>query len=393
MTKQPTAKNNLTSAAILTLCNNCGPSNYGQMLQCYAMVKLFASLGTDPYVVLYRKKDEKDSLKHNFSLKNPIGRWLNTHYETYYKERNVESRSTRTMRFEQFIQDYIPHTTPCYTKDMVEYVTKDSNLLICGSDQIWQPLWFGSDHIWQLDFGTDVQRRIAYAPSGIFYEDESNSSVYQHMIPSIEKLDYVTLREEIGLKILSKYTDKPMRTAPDPTLLLSQEDWNSICAPQLIEGDYIFCYTLGIIRPYPYILRQLSEAVGIKKIIYIPTNLTPEGIPLKMESYPDVGPMEFLSLIRHARAVCTDSFHGTVFSILFEKPFYNLRRTQYDPLNPGKSERISNLLGQLGIPDRTVDNAGKLKHLNDKDFNYPAVREKLQNLRNFHISELKKILR
>ena len=390
MTKQPTAKNNLTSAAILTLCNNRGPTNYGQMLQCYAMVKLFASLGTDPYVVLYRKKGKKDILKHNFSPKNPMGRWLNTHYETYYKERNVEARSTRTLRFEQFIRDYIPHTTPCHTKNMVEYVTKDSNLLICGSDQIWNPLW--TDSVWQLDFGTDDQRRIAYAPSGIFYEDESNSSIYQHMIPSIEKLDYVTLREEIGLKILSKYTDKPMHTAPDPTLLLPQEDWNSLCAPRLIDEDYIFCYTLGAIQPYSYILYRLSEFFGVKKIVYIPSLIIAEGIPVRMHPYLDAGPMEFLSMIRHARAVCTDSFHGTVFSILYEKPFYNLPRAQHNARNLGGLERISNLLEQLEIPERTLESVGKLLYLNNKDLNYPAVYEKLYNLRNFHINELKKQL-
>lgn len=390
MTKQPNAKDNLKSAAILTLCDNRGPANYGQILQCYAMVRLFSILGTEPYVVLYRKKGEKDRLMHNFSLHNPIGRYFNTCYETYYKERIIEQGKTeRRMRFNEFIQNHIPHSTPCYTKDMVEHVTKNSPFLICGSDQIWNPLW--TDSVWQLDFGTSSQRRIAYAPSGIFHDDnETFNQAYKDMIPSIEKLDYVTLREESGLKILRKYTDKPMSTAPDPTLLLSSKDWDAVCSKRLIKDGYLFCYTLGSIRPYPYLLQQIAKASGAEKIVYIPSNQFSEGIPVRMEPYSDGGPSEFLSLIRHAKAVCTDSFHGAVFSILYGKSFYCLPRAQKTARNLGGSERISSLMSLLEIPDRTLDNLAKLQHLGDLD--YPAIYEKLNHLREYHMDKLKEQL-
>lgn len=389
MTKQPTAKNNLKSAAILTLCDNRGPANYGQILQCYAMVKLLSSLGTDPYVVLYRKKAEKDILNHNFSPKNPIGRYLNTRYEAYYREKIVEHGKTcRRERFNKFIRDYIPHSTPCYTKAMVEYVTRNSPFLICGSDQIWNPLW--TDSVWQLDFGTDKQRRIAYAPSGIFLDDKGFTDVYKRMVPSIEKLDYVTLREEIGLNILKKYTDKPMSAAPDPTLLLSQKDWDAVCSKRLIKDEYLLCYTLGSIRPYPYIIRKLSNICGVKKIVYIPSILLNEGCPVKMEAYPDAGPSEFISLIRHAKAICTDSFHGTVFSILYEKPFYNLQRAQKSARKFGGPERIENLLAQLEIPNRTVRNIKDLQRL--EPLNFQPIQTRLHDLQAFHIENLREQL-
>lgn len=155
-------------AAILTWCDNNGPTNYGQILQCYAMQKLVESWGYYPIIVQYRNKDERDFVKHNFFNRNSVGRWLNERYEKAYNIKVIEKEETPRVRaFKNFINENIHLTSPCYTRQAVEYETKDCELLVCGSDQIWNPIWFNP--IWFLDFGTKEQKRVAYAPSGIFF--------------------------------------------------------------------------------------------------------------------------------------------------------------------------------------------------------------------------------
>lgn len=342
-------------AAILTWCDNNGPTNYGQILQCYAMQKLVEGWGYASFVVQYRPKDERDFMKHNFSNRNCVGRKLNAYFEQKYNLRVVEKGNTiRVQRFKEFIQQNIRLTPPCYTKEMVEYETKDCELLVCGSDQIWNPLWVNS--VWLLGFGTKKQKRIAYAPSGIFADDEEMSQCYKKMVPLIERLDKVMLREQCGVDILKKYTDKEMEAVLDPTLSLSQEQWNEVAAKRVVEDAYIFCYFMGSIRPYQLLLRKLMQEHQVRKIVYIPSNLMEEGVFSHFQPYPDAGPAEFISLIRHAKAVCTDSFHGTVFAILYNKLFYNMKRAQEGSEKYGGSERIRNLLEQLGLQSRNVEN-------------------------------------
>lgn len=361
-------------AAILTWCDNNGPTNYGQILQCYAMQNLVDSWGYESFVVQYRTKDDRDIMKHNFSNRNPLGRWLNKHYENRYNLEVIERGETdRVKAFKKFIREHIRLTSPCYTKAAVEYETKDCELLVCGSDQIWNPIWFHP--IWFLDFGTKEQKRIAYAPSGIFHDDEESAVYYKKMVPLLDNLDVITVREQLGAEILSKYTEKEVQAVLDPTLLMDSKQWDEVAADPLIEGEYIFCYIMGSIRPYQLILRELMKKHGAKKVVYIPSNLLQEGRLPDFVAYEEAGPAEFISLIKHAKAVCTDSFHGTAISILYGKQFYNVRRAQAGVEKFGGTQRVDNLLGQLQIGSRTLGNVKETRKMSDID--YGVVYEKL----------------
>lgn len=365
-------------AAILTWCNNNGPTNYGQILQCYAMQKNLERWGFDSFVVQYRRKDYRDIFKHNFSNKTALGRRLNSYFEQKYNIKVIEKEKTKRVElFWDFISRYIRLTAPCYTKEAVEYETKDCKLLVCGSDQIWNPLWV--NEVLLLGFGNDKQRRVSYAPSGIFYEDEKSVISYKNMAPYIEKLDVVTVREQCGADILSKYVNKEIKVMPDPTILLSAADWDSAAVERMIEEDYIFCYVMGSIRPYQMVLRELMKRYGVQKIVYIPSNLVSDGKFLWLEQFAEVGPAEFISLIKYAKAVCTDSFHGTVMSVLYGKPFYNVSRKQPGSEKYGGAERIENLLVELEIKTRTVRNVKELRYM--EDIPYESVNKRLNKIR------------
>lgn len=338
----------MKKAAILTWCNNNGPTNYGQILQCYAMQYLVRQAGYEPTVIQYRKKKANDFWDCYFSNRTAVGRWLNERYEARYHEKIVEGGKTlRLEHFRQFIKENINLSAPCYNKEMVEQMTADCELLVCGSDQIWNPIWF--DPIWFLDFGTKAQKRIAYAPSGIFHDKPEYQNVYREMANLLKRLDKVTLRERSGIEILQKYTDIPMEDAFDPVCLVPVEEWNRLAAERLVQEEYIFCYVMGSLRPYQLILRELMKKYNAGKVVYIPSNMLKEPGFAFTESYDAAGPAEFLSLIKHAKAVCTDSFHGVVVSLLYQKPFYNVQRKHAGTEAFGGSERVNSLLKKLGV--------------------------------------------
>lgn len=344
-----------SKAAILTWCDNNGPTNYGQILQCYAMQRLVKEAGYEPLVIQYRKKDSRDLLMHDFSNSTAMGRFLNERYERHYNLKVVERQETlRVKRFKEFIKKYIPLSPPCYTKEMVEDMTKDCEVLICGSDQIWNPACF--DPIWFLDFGRPGQKRIAYAPSGIFYERPEFEERYQKMALLIENLDEASVREQVGADILRKYTKKEIKVKEDPSLRLNKTQWDEVTDERLVEGDYIFCYLLGSLSPYQMILRELKRKHQVEKVVYIPTNMLAEGDFKGFIKCEDAGPAQFLSLIKHAKVVCTDSFHGTVIALQYKVPFYNVDRIHKEMSDWCGRERINNLLKQRGLKKNWIRN-------------------------------------
>ncbi len=350
-----------TKAAILTWCDNNGPTNYGQILQCYAMQYLVRQAGYEPMVVQYRKKDFRDPFRHQLSNRTAFGRFVNERYERYYNLKVIEGKETvRVKRFKEFIKKYIPLSPPCYTKRMVEEMTEDCGLLICGSDQIWNPIYF--DPVWFLDFGRQEQKRVAYAPSGIFYERPEFETCYRKMAPLIEKLDKVSVREQIGADILKKYASRDIEVKEDPTLLLNRGQWEQVTAQRIVKEKYIFCYLLGSMSSYQMILREIKKKYRAEKIVYIPTNVFSEGGGFdRYLAYEDAGPSEFLSLIRYAEAVCTDSFHGTVMAVQYEVPFYNVARLHKAARDIGGGERIDNFLEKRGIKKRWVRNVREIR--------------------------------
>ena len=349
-------------AAILTWCDNNGPTNYGQILQCYAMQHLVKEAGYEPVVVQYRKKGPWDMLKHNFSNRTAFGRSMNERYERHFNLKVVEKEETlRVKRFKEFIKRYIPLSPPCYTKKMVEEMTTDCEVLICGSDQIWNPIHF--DPIWFLDFGTPLQKRIAYAPSGVFYEKPEFEACYREMASLIERLDKAGIREQAGADILKKYTNKEIEVQEDPTLRLGRSQWDQVAEKRVIEGNYIFCYLLGSLAPYQMVLRELKNKYQAEKIVYIPTNAFSDSELKKYQKYEDAGPAQFLSLVKYAKAVCTDSFHGTVMAVQYGIPFYNVARIHKEAENVGGRERIDHFLEKKGLAKRWVRNARDVRRL------------------------------
>lgn len=361
-------KRKLPKAAILTWCYNNGPVNYGQILQCYAMQVMVQRLGYDVKVIRYRRKDPEEST--HWENKPEL---LTGLYELWYRLKKVEYKvDIRILKFVEFIKKNICMSRQCYTKDQVERECEDCDVLFCGSDQIWNPVNF--DDIYVLNFGAESQKRIAYAPSGVLSEDDGTKHIYKKLGECIERLDLVTVRERESVRILKKYTEKEIIDVVDPTLLLSKQDWDLVASKWVSKEPYIFCYFLGKLRPYRLLLKSVMKKYGAKKIFFT----TPGGYEQENKQntgkcfhfIKNVGPAEFIALIRDAKAVCTDSFHGLALSMVYQKQFYIFERNMPDKHLWGSSLRQRNLLEKLGIGDgRIIKSQKDLEFLTEIDYN------------------------
>lgn len=352
-------------AAIVTWCYNNGQTNYGQILQCYAMQTVIGKYGFGTKVIRYRKKEtgEREGLENRRFFRIDL-------YELWHRLTKVEKRmNLRILRFVGFIKRNITLSRQCYTKGQVEQESGDCNLLICGSDQIWNPMWF--EDIYGLDFGDMKKGRIAYAPSGVLMESREYEKKYRELGKCLEKFELVTVRERKSKEILSKYTDKEITDVADPTLLLSCEEWNRVASKRLIKEPYIFCYSMGGLRPHKTLIRYIKNKYKAKKIVFIMADHREN----KKErggcfySFRYAGPGEFLALIRDADAVCTDSFHGLALSMVYRRQFYVMERIQPDACLGANFLRLENLLERSGIGMkrfvgcvRDVEEAGEIDY-------------------------------
>lgn len=355
-------------AALLTWCYNNGRTNYGQILQCYAMQTVIRRLGYDTRLIRYRRRMPEERPCGGGA--SGLGEDL---YELRHRLKTVEGKADiRILRFIRFIRRHISLSRQCYTKEQVEAECRDCGVLFCGSDQIWNPAAF--DSIYALDFGRDDQKRIAYAPSGVLAEDGQAEAVYREIGRCLERFGWVSVRERAGAEILRRYTEKPVHVAADPTLLLSAEDWGRVAAGRRMAEPYVFYYSLGRLRPGKPLVKRVMEKHGARKILFLTSGLY-EGEARQESggcfvSADTAGPAEFLALIRDAEAVCTDSFHGLALSLVFRKQFYLLERKK----EPGTAAwasglRQESLLEQAGIRGgRTVRNRGDVDRLGPVDY-------------------------
>lgn len=368
--------------SIFTFCNNMWHVNYGQVLQCYAMQEICKKLGFETQVVRYRAKNKQDIIKFKF----PFG-IMNKIYEDYCQRKFITNDyNNSVIKFQKFMKRNVNLTYPCYNTKDIEAVTKSSTYLICGSDQIWNPN--SINDVYGLNFGNKAQRRIAYAASGIIPKNTYSDKKYKELSEYLKNFTSIALREKSSIDILKEYTTKEIEDVMDPTFLLNNKEWDKVSSNYKIDGPYIFCYTLHGIRPYKMILNELKEYYGAKKVVYIQSNVPHDDYPRDFVKILSAGPGEFLTLVKDAVAVCTDSFHGIAFAINYKKQFCVFSAKGRGIFH--NSNRQRDILEKLHISDRQCNCLKDIKKLVSID--YDEVEKYLSKEREYSLDFLKKSL-
>lgn len=328
--------------------------NYGGTLQAYALCNFLYRNGLQSEQLCYQstvaRKPLLEKLKTtNFkkilvTLRNKVRKVL---FNFLVKEGERRKRN-----FEKFQDLKIPHSNCIYSDKDIALSVKKGDIFIVGSDQVWNPAWTNGRYF--LDFVPDNCRKIAYAAS--FGVDKKNMQLYQEKINLLKRFDFVSVREENVVEVLEKKIKKRVDLVSDPTILLTKEQWDEVSVSPIITEKYIFVYLLGNNKNHRDIVRKVSSILNLK-VVFIPHIhffYNPSDSCLSDFTVDNAGPMEFLGLIKNAEIVITDSFHGSVFSIINEKNFWVLRRhTNTDPQN--MSSRLDTLFTELGVPSRYID--------------------------------------
>jgi hypothetical protein len=296
--------------------------NHGASLQAYALMMYLSNQGHDVKIIDY-KPDYLSNHYNLFSVDNPrygINPFIKSVYLLTKLPFRLRDRK-RKRSFDSFNKKHL-NLTARYN-DLTELQTSppEADLYLCGSDQIWNTLHKnGKDPAFYLDFGSTDVRRASYAASlatNRIYDS------YENFVKSkVNKLDYVACRESSGVEILSGLGIENVAHVMDPVLLLSEEEWNTIATGTFNE-KYILIYDCENCQKLKNRAIQIANERDLK--IYA---VNPGKFDYVDKHYKNVGPDVFLSLIRDANVVISNSFHAVVFPLIFKTDFVIIHRSE-----------------------------------------------------------------
>lgn len=298
--------------------------NFGETLQAVALNRAITKLGYQCITASY------ENVKENFNG------WF---------KMNIKEYGIRGLKFELFRFKNMKYPiVRSNQKEEFEKILKNADAVVCGSDCIWYEKDYNS--ILFLNFPKNRIPKIAYAPS--LRDDIITDSMYERKVARwIKDFSFLSTREKAGSKIIEKISGRNVEIVLDPTFLLSKKEWNKMCSARLIKEPYVIMYIIGKSRCMKSIVSQIQSYYSGRKLIWI-TMENNDGYSVG-EGKRDVGPAEFLSLIRYADAVVTDSFHGSAFSIIYQKQFYAIKRMVNNNDVYDHDCRIRNILEILNI--------------------------------------------
>lgn len=338
--------------------------NYGSALQAYSLYKILNGFG------------ECDIINYSgiHTPQKNIDFYIHQIYKIYercikraQRKRFLDEIKLRNIKFKSFYSDNFTLTNKCYSYDDLYKLQDEYDVFICGSDQIWNPKFYSNANF--LEFVEDSNRIISYAPS-IGVSSLLNLRSTYDIKKNLKRFKYLSVRENTGKKAIKELVNRDAIVCCDPTILIGKKYWNSLIKDKSKNEPYILCYFLSDNNKYWRYVEKLKKKLGINVKI-IPINQ--KDIDRNFEYISGIGPLELLSYIKNAKYVCTDSFHGTIFSIMFEIPFTVLKRFS-DNSEFSQNSRVYDLLELVGMKNRLemeIENSDSLfsiewKEINDK---------------------------
>lgn len=353
----------MKSVGIITIHNS---TNYGASLQAFALYSYIQRLGYDVSVIdLHRpvhndylysshflsyhpvKKDSLNGLKIFIKRLLPKYRYLYKSFDSAEKKFKKFNNAVKQTRAYRKIDDL--YADPPFF-----------DIYVAGSDQIWNPFQPFCIEPYFLTFVPKGSKKLSYAASiGVATLSEKEKSDYKNWL---ESFDALSIRENTAKLLLEEIVDKEITCVPDPSFLISQEAWSSYSIEPDKDGKYILLYT---IRRNDFLLNlanKLSQVVSCKVIVLNHALWNPRSDG-NVEYVGNAGPNEFLGFIKKASCVLTDSFHGTVFSILMKtRNFYAF--VPVTNLKGGsRGSRITDLLSTFQLEDHIISEANPVENL------------------------------
>ena len=360
--------------------------NFGSALQAYATQQAVNKICGNSTIVNYRLAEQ------------------NYFYKTLYRRKYgpkvlikdflmlpvAKARRERAEKYEAFFRDYFAMTEEVSEPEQVQMLWGLYDVMISGSDQIFSKKshelrandWKYMDPYLLSGF---QGRRISYASSlgGATEED------VHHIVPSLKEFDALAFREASSAKRIENLLQQRIDVVLDPTFLLSKEEWiEKLHLQKTIEEKYVLVYSLRNPQTVSKLVKPLSEFA--KKRNWRVWMVTPFTyfpiIDSRFENHPEYGPIDFLSALYNAEAVITDSYHGTILAVNFNKDVYSISG------NNLHEQRKADVLERLGLSCRVLHQANALEKASSHSIDYSEVNKKVFHMREHSLDYLKRNL-
>ncbi len=342
----------------------CNFTNYGSALQTWALHQTIANLGYAPVLIDYCPDILID--------KNPLNPYKNM-WDKDDESRNMVARSMPAIKinyekFNKFYRERLNITKIGYTSGNFNEVVKEGiSNFICGSDTIFCIDEFdGFDDGYYANYDCMKGNSVAYAAS--FGDSHFSDSDYPVLSSKLKNFKAIGLRENQMIQYVEKNVDIPVKRTIDPTLLLTASSYDRIAGEKEIDSEYLLLYT----RRYDPAMEEFAEMMAQEngyRIVEISLRATNEDKGHIMRY--DAGVEEFISLIKYASFVITNSYHGMIFALHYHKPIVVFKREQAD-------SKISELLELLDIKKIQYNSRYKKYY----EIDYEIVDQKIEHLRN-----------
>lgn len=296
--------------------------NYGNKLQNYAMVEVYKKNGFIVETISFEPVKQENKLKLEFKkIKDSLFN---------------RNKLYRANKFKEFNKKYLNMTSKIYNNNNYMDINEhEYELFSVGSDQVWNSYFWDFSTFYLLDFVKDNNKKFAYAAS--FGVEDINEMYSDKFSENLKKFKDITVREQSATKLVKKIAGKDAKLVLDPTMLLEKNEWLQFIKSGEYNEDkeYVFIYFLG--KKDENAVKMIEELKQKYKIIDL------NDIHNK---YYKSNPNEFLYLLKNSKIVLTDSFHASVFSIIFEKPFVVFDRNS---VTKKMNSRIETLLNELEL--------------------------------------------
>ena len=362
--------------------------NHGSYLQAWSLSHYLKREGYDVEIVDYiypnlyhfRKVYDKEDggEKRISSIFDRIHR--------YVVDRWYRASSKRGLEYfiYSFLAKFVFHnSTKCYFLELplskrtyhndkqLKKAANDYDILIVGSDQIWNPRFSGYDRTFFLQFGGLQTKRISYSASfGVSELADQYKKDYKNWLSTFSS---IATREEVGARIVKQLLGKPGVHVLDPVMLFSSQQWEAIIPQSNQKQPYVLSYCLDYVyKVYPFvdeILSSLSSKLDLHMVSLYKSELS------ECDIFNNIHPFEFVRFIKNADFTLVTSFHGLAYSILFHIPFLVVR-----PKEQVNDSRIYDLLDTFGLGDRVINVGEEITDLHLKEINWKEVDRKYNEM-------------
>ena len=309
----------MAGVGIITFLHN---DNFGSSLQAYALQRTIRDMGYKCEHLDYMP-DSKEKIRNMLTSGNNLKLIADGVRKRSVKAGQQGARE-KSSAIPAFYRKTMQMSPVCHNQAELKAVAEEYDILVCGSDQIWNPVWLNPAYY--LTFAPEGTRKIAYAPSLGIRTMPSQAKV-RKIKKWTEGFDAISVREDEGAALLRQMTGRETDVMPDPVCLLSREEWEETAAPAPGGDSYLLCYFIGENPDYWERVHHLQAATGLR-VLVMP--VTAGSYQSGYELLDGAGPEEFLGAVRNAALFCTDSFHGLAFGTIFNVETELIRRYRED---------------------------------------------------------------